>query len=97
MHFHNWVQRNYGLLRAVTDYGLYPFYAVFLAMLVYGLLRHEPWLKLMAMAYILAQLLGSFVLVRILKMTLGRARPAIPARGAASISVFPHALARPHP
>lgn len=74
-HFSNWVQGNYALLRAVTDYGLYPFYALFLGMLVYGLVRHEPWLRLMAVAYILAQLLGSFAMVRALKMTLGRARP----------------------
>lgn len=75
VHFNAWVQGNYPLVRAITDYGLYPFYAVFIVMLVYGLLRNEPWLKLMATAYALAQLLGSVAVVRILKMTLGRARP----------------------
>lgn len=75
VHFNVWVQGNYPLVRAITDYGLYPFYAVFLAMLVYGLVRNEPWLKLMAMAYVAAQLLGSVAVVRGLKMMLGRARP----------------------
>ena len=75
VHFNAWVQGNYPLVRAITDYGLYPFYAVFIVMLVYGLVRNEPWLKLMATAYALAQLLGSVAVVRILKMTLGRARP----------------------
>ncbi len=75
VHFSTWVQRHYMLVRAVTDYGLYPFYAIFLGLFLYGLARNEPWLKLMAMAYVLAQLLGSVAVVRAMKMALGRARP----------------------
>jgi undecaprenyl-diphosphatase len=58
-----------------TNYGLYPFYILFLALLAWGWVRHAPGLKLLAQGYLLAQLLGSVSIVRILKMTLGRARP----------------------
>lgn len=75
VHFARWVQRNLGLIRDVTDYGLYPFYFIFLALWLYGQLRGEVWMKRLAQAYVLAQLLGSVLVVRILKMTLGRARP----------------------
>jgi len=75
VHFSNWVQRHYAWLRIATDYGLYPFYFLFLALFAYGLVRGETGLKLMAQAYIFAQLAGALVMVRILKITLGRARP----------------------
>lgn len=75
VHFSNWVQHNYELVRAITDYGLYPFYAVFLGMLLYGVVRHETWFRLMALAYVMAQLLGSVALVRVMKMAFGRSRP----------------------
>jgi len=75
VHFHNWVQRHYSLVRAITDYGLYPFYALFLGLLLYGVARNETWMKRVAQAYILAQMTGAFATVRVLKMTLGRARP----------------------
>lgn len=74
-HFSGWVQRNYSLVRVFTDYGLYPFYFVFLGVFLYGHFRAELWMKYLAMAYFLAQLLGSVALVRVLKMALGRARP----------------------
>jgi membrane-associated phospholipid phosphatase len=75
VHFSSWVQRHYAQLRIATDYGLYPFYFLFLALFLYGHVRGETGLKLMAQAYIFAQLAGAGVTVRILKMTLGRARP----------------------
>ena len=75
VHFSRWVQRNYGLLRTATDLGLYPFYFIFLALFAYGHARGATGLKLLAQGYVFAQLLGSVLVVRILKMTLGRARP----------------------
>jgi len=75
VHFSHWVQRHYAFLRTVTDVGLYPFYFIFLTLLLYGQLRGERWLKLVAQAYLLAQLLGSVLVVRVLKMAFGRARP----------------------
>jgi undecaprenyl-diphosphatase len=70
-----WTQEHYAFLRVFTNYGLYPFYILFLALLAWGWYRHAPGLKLLAQGYLLAQLLGSVLIVRILKMTLGRARP----------------------
>jgi membrane-associated phospholipid phosphatase len=75
VHFSHWVQGHYAFLRTATDAGLYPFYFIFLALLLYGYVRGEMWMKLVAQAYLLAQLLGSVLVVRILKMAFGRARP----------------------
>jgi len=75
VHFARWVQRHLDLLRIVTDFGLYPFYILFLALLAYGLARGTVWMQRLAQAYILAQLLGSVLVVRVMKMALGRARP----------------------
>ncbi len=75
VHYAAWTQEHYAFLRVFTNYGLYPFYILFLALLVWGWVRHAPGLKLLAQGYLLAQLLGSVLIVRILKMTLGRARP----------------------
>ena len=75
VHYAAWTQEHYAFLRAFTNYGLYPFYILFLALLVWGWVRHAPGLKLLAQGYFLAQLLGSVLIVRVLKMTLGRARP----------------------
>ena len=70
-----WTQEHYAFLRVFTNYGLYLFYLLFLALLVWGWHRREPGLKLLAQGYFLAQLLGSVLIVRVLKMTFGRARP----------------------
>jgi len=75
VHFSHWVQRHYDFLRVATDVGLYPFYVIFLALFLYGQVRGETWMKLVAQAYFLSQLLGSVLVVRILKMVFGRARP----------------------
>jgi undecaprenyl-diphosphatase len=75
VHFSHWVQSHYVWVRLFTDYGLYPFYFIFLALFLYGHFRSERWMKLVAQAYLLAQLLGSGLTVRVLKMVLGRARP----------------------
>jgi membrane-associated phospholipid phosphatase len=70
-----WTQEHYALLRVVTNYGLYLFYILFLALYAWGWQRREPGLKLFVQGYLLAQLLGSVLIVRVLKMTTGRARP----------------------
>ena len=70
-----WTQEHYAFLRVFTNYGLYPFYILFLALFAWGWYRHEPGLKFLAQGYVLAQLLGSVLIVRVLKMTFGRARP----------------------
>jgi undecaprenyl-diphosphatase len=70
-----WTQEHYAFLRVFTNYGLYPFYVLFLVLFAWGWYRRAPGLKLLAQGYFLAQLLGSVLIVRILKMTLGRVRP----------------------
>jgi membrane-associated phospholipid phosphatase len=75
VHFSHWVQGHYAFLRIATDVGLYPFYFIFLALFLYGQVRGETWMKLVAQGYLLAQLLGSVLVVRLLKMAFGRARP----------------------
>jgi membrane-associated phospholipid phosphatase len=77
IHFSSWVQRHYAQLRVVTNYGLYVFYALFLAVLAYGAIRREAGLRLLAYAYLIAQLLGAALTVRAFKMLLGRARPDV--------------------
>jgi membrane-associated phospholipid phosphatase len=70
-----WTQEHYAFLRVFTNYGLYLFYILFLALFAWGWYRREPGVKLLVQAYLLAQLLGSVLIVRILKMATGRARP----------------------
>ena len=70
-----WTQEHYAFLRVFTNYGLYLFYILFLALFAWGWYRREPGLKFLAQGYLLAQLLGSVLMVRVLKMTFGRARP----------------------
>ena len=70
-----WTQEHYAFLRVFTNYGLYPFYILFLALFAWGWYRREAGLKFLAQGYVLAQLLGSVLMVRVLKMTFGRARP----------------------
>lgn len=77
VHFHNWTQRHYDFLRLFTDYGLYVFYLLFIGLLAVGHFRQRLGLKLIAIGYLLAQLLGSLLVVRVLKMVLGRARPDV--------------------
>lgn len=75
LHHAAWTKEHYAFLRVFTNYGLYPFYILFLALLVWGWYYREPGLKMFAQGYLLAQLLGSVVIVRVLKMSIGRARP----------------------
>ncbi len=62
----------YFIPQLVTNWGLYLFYTVFAALFVYRLPRN---LTQLCLAYLKAQLIVSFALVRILKIVLGRARP----------------------
>lgn len=58
-----------------SNWGLFPFYLLFLALLVLGHLnRHEPF-KALAHAYLLAQTFGTVLLVHLLKLASGRPRP----------------------
>jgi membrane-associated phospholipid phosphatase len=68
-------QYTYHITDLITTKGLYLFYAVFIALFVYSVIKKNRTLLDTCLAYIKAQLVFAFVLVRILKIVLGRARP----------------------
>jgi undecaprenyl-diphosphatase len=59
----------------ITHYGLYLFYLIFVAILIYALVRKNRYLISFCLAYLKTQLIFSLVLVRLLKVVLGRPRP----------------------
>jgi membrane-associated phospholipid phosphatase len=61
--------------KLITHWGIYVFYAIFMGLLVYSLVTKQPRLAGLCWAYLKAQLIFSFAVVRILKIVLGRARP----------------------
>ncbi|MGD9138806.1 MAG: hypothetical protein PVH42_18730, partial [Desulfobacterales bacterium] len=65
----------YVVAKLVTHWGIYVFYAIFMGLLVYALVTKHPKLTKLCWAYLKAQLVFSFAVVRILKIVLGRARP----------------------
>jgi membrane-associated phospholipid phosphatase len=65
----------YYITDLITTRGLFLFYAVFLVLLVYALVKKNKTIFDLVLAYIKAQLVFSFLLVRILKIVVGRARP----------------------
>jgi membrane-associated phospholipid phosphatase len=68
-------QNTYYITDLITTKGLFLFYAAFIALFVYSIIKKNQALLGTCLAYIKAQLVFSFVLVRILKIVLGRARP----------------------
>tara|TARA_Y200000002_G_C22631207_1_gene642606 strand:- start:497 stop:1192 length:696 start_codon:yes stop_codon:yes gene_type:complete len=60
---------------AITDLFLYVFYLLFAGLLVLGFAAQQALLRGLAWRYLVAQLIGSVVVVRVLKMLLGRGRP----------------------
>jgi len=59
----------------ITRWGVYLFYAIFAGFWVYAFIRKNRKFIHIGLAYLKAQLVFSFVVVRILKIFLGRARP----------------------
>jgi undecaprenyl-diphosphatase len=58
-----------------SDWGLYPFYTTFAVMVMVGFIKKRPNLINMGLAYLKAQLIFSLVVVRLLKILVGRPRP----------------------
>ena len=58
-----------------TNWGLFVFYILFGILLIYALVKKDLKIKAVCGAYIKAQLLFSFALVRVMKIGFGRARP----------------------
>ena len=65
----------YFIAKLITNWGLYLFYAIFTALFAYSLIGKNRRLTGQCLAYLKAQLIVSFAVVRILKILLGRARP----------------------
>ena len=59
----------------LSDWGLYIFYAVFAAVLLLGLIKKNTNLINTGLAYVKAQLIFSVLMVRLLKILIGRPRP----------------------
>jgi len=70
------IPRDYFFIaKLITNWGLFLFYAMFLALFGYSLIWKNSRLTRLCLAYLKAQLIVSFAAVRFLKIVLGRARP----------------------
>jgi len=65
----------YGITDFITDNGLFIFYAAFIFIFAYALLKKNKQLLRLVVAYVKTQLIFSLALVRLLKIIVGRARP----------------------
>jgi len=69
----------FGTLRPVfewySDWGLFIFYAFFIALFVYGMRTRRPLFRLVGLAYVHAQVFGTLLLVYVIKIGCGRPRP----------------------
>ncbi len=63
------------LSRVFSKYGLYLYYSVFFGLIVYAFYEKNSKLKGICWAYVKAQLIFSFGVVRCMKIFFGRARP----------------------
>jgi membrane-associated phospholipid phosphatase len=72
-----WIQDHRDLVRMLWDsnYFLLPFYAVFVALLIHAWVRHSRQSVAVVASYLLAQLIGTGIAVRLLKVLTGEARP----------------------
>jgi membrane-associated phospholipid phosphatase len=61
--------------KAVSKRGLYVFYFIFAGLMIYALYKKDRKLKGICWAYIKAQLIFSFGVIRCMKIVFGRARP----------------------
>lgn len=63
-------------IKIVSDYAImYPFYFLYIVVWWAGRRLHDGRLVAIAAGYLIAQLAGAVLLVRVLKMLIGRARP----------------------
>lgn len=60
-----------------TDWGMFIFYAFFIALLVFGVRYQHPLFRQAGLAYVYAQVFGTFLLVRLIKIGCGRPRPNV--------------------
>jgi undecaprenyl-diphosphatase len=68
---------------ALSNWGMVGFYLFFLGVLGYGLVRGDHYLRYIGLAYLYAQILGSVLLVHLIKAGCGRPRPGVESIGTA--------------
>jgi membrane-associated phospholipid phosphatase len=72
-----------GEFRFLSQWGMVGFYLFFLGVLIRGMVRRENYLRQIGLAYLYAQIFGSLILVRMIKIGCGRPRPGAEEAGAA--------------
>ena len=60
-----------------SDWGMFIFYAFFIALLMFGMRYKRPLFKQAGLAYVYAQVFGTFLLIRLIKIGCGRPRPHV--------------------
>ncbi len=60
-----------------SDWGMFIFYAFFIALLMFGVRYKRPLFTQAGLAYVYAQLFGTFLLIRLIKIGCGRPRPHV--------------------
>lgn len=60
-----------------SDWGMFIFYAFFIALLMFGVRYKRPLFTQAGLAYVYAQLFGTFLLIRLIKFGCGRPRPHV--------------------
>ncbi len=71
------------VFRFLSEWGMVGFYLLFLGVLARGFARGESHLRQIGLAYLYAQIFGSIILVRMLKIGCGRPRPGAEEAGEA--------------
>lgn len=71
----DWARAHRQALRVFTDWALYPAYVFFPALILWGGLRRDRALRLVGWSWVLAELAGAALTVRILKILTGHGRP----------------------
>ncbi|MBW1744678.1 MAG: phosphatase PAP2 family protein [Deltaproteobacteria bacterium] len=61
----------------ISEWGLYVFYLIFAGLLVYALLRKRRDLRNLCIAWVKAEVIFGFAVVRVMKIIFGRARPPV--------------------
>jgi membrane-associated phospholipid phosphatase len=71
----HWVIQHHHLLKMINDESMYIFYILFICLAVWSKIKQHVPLYYLSTGYLIAQLLGSALMVRILKIATGHARP----------------------
>jgi undecaprenyl-diphosphatase len=65
------------VMTTLSDWGNIVFYPVYAGILIVGRLRRDRRMTVLPLAYLVAQVLVSFLLVRLLKIAIGEPRPDV--------------------